>query len=36
MLAAVDTGRIFSFRDGKLIGKYTYAQTRLPLFRRGG
>lgn len=26
---------LFRFRDGKLVGKYTYAQTRLPLFRRG-
>lgn len=26
---------LFRFRDGKLIGKYTYAQTRLPLFRQG-
>lgn len=26
---------LFRFRDGRLIGKYTYAQTRLPLFRRG-
>lgn len=26
---------LFRFRDGKLVGKYTYAQTRLPLFRQG-
>lgn len=25
---------LFRFRDGKLVGKYTYAKTRLPLFRR--
>jgi len=26
---------LFRFRDGLLVGKYTYAQTRLPRFRRG-
>lgn len=26
---------LFRFRDGLLIGKYTYARTRLPLFRHG-
>ncbi|MDP2226503.1 MAG: nuclear transport factor 2 family protein [Moraxellaceae bacterium] len=26
---------LFRFRDGLLIGKYTYGQTRLPLFHRG-
>ncbi len=26
---------LFRFREGKLVGKYTYAQTRLPLFRHG-
>ena len=26
---------LFRFRDGLLVGKYTYAQTRLPLFRHG-
>jgi len=26
---------LFRFRDGKLAGKYTYTQSRLPLFRRG-
>lgn len=26
---------LFRFRDGKLAGKYTYAQTQLPLFRQG-
>lgn len=25
---------LFRFRDGKLVGKYTYGQTRLPRFRR--
>lgn len=27
---------LFRFRGGQLVGKYTYAQTRLPLFRYGG
>ena len=26
---------LFRFRDGKLVGKYTFAQTHLPLFHRG-
>lgn len=26
---------LFRFENGRLAGKYTYAQTRLPLFRQG-